>query len=221
MYTPSAKPSDLLFRCIAMRRFIATLTLMLCGLGPTAAAPPAPPDNALAEFTGYADRPPPEVAPRKEPMTFYPCSQCHEFWQTNETPRLLAPVHDVGLEHGQGRIWCLECHSADDRDQLKTLRGGKVAFDASWKVCGQCHSARQRDWYYGAHGKRANGWMDEPERYNCTHCHNPHQPPFMVRKPKAPPPVRAGLEPMEGGHHTRLTVWERKQASAQETQRHD
>ena len=177
-----------------MRIGTATLALIVVGFGALAAEPPVVPTDAVAGFDGYQDRPPPAIATPQKPLTFYPCSQCHDHWQTNATPRLLAPVHDVALNHGEGRIWCLECHSAEDRNQLQTVRGEPLPFEGSWKVCGQCHAARQKDWYYGAHGKRANGWQADPERYNCTHCHNPHQPPFMTRKPQAPPPVRYGLD---------------------------
>lgn len=173
------------------------------------------------EFTRYGDRPPPKVPPRKDDLTFYPCSQCHEYWKTNPEPRELAPVHEVGLQHGQGRLWCLVCHDPEERDQLHTVREGKVDFDESWRICGQCHSSRQKDWYFGAHGKRVYDWQGEPERYNCTHCHNPHRPPFMQRKPQPKPPVRAGLKPMQHGSHERLTIWEKKLARAAEEQDHE
>jgi hypothetical protein len=175
-----------------------------------------------AGFSQYPDTPPPKVPPRKDKLTFYPCSQCHANWQTNEEPRALAPVHEVSLKHGDGRLWCLTCHDPKNRDKLHTVRDGEVDFDEAWKVCGQCHSNRQKDWYYGAHGKRVYDWKGEPTRYNCTHCHNPHRPPFMQRKPQPKPPVRAGLEPMkhEGEHH-RLTVWERHASQEEQEKSHD
>lgn len=162
------------------------------------------------EFAQYANQSPPIVPPRKDLLTFYPCSQCHDNWATNETPRALAPVHEVSLKHGEGRLWCLTCHDPKDRDHLRTVRDGKVDFNESWKVCGQCHSNRQKDWYYGAHGKRAYYWKGEKIRYNCTHCHNPHRPPFMERKAQPKPPVRAGLKPMKKKEkHLSLKLWER------------
>jgi hypothetical protein len=164
------------------------------------------------EFTGYDQGVAPRVPPRKDKLTFYPCSQCHEHWKTDPTPRALAPVHDVGLQHGQGRLWCLVCHDPDNRDQLHSLRKGAVDFDESWRICGQCHSNRQKDWYFGAHGKRVYSWQGEPERYNCTHCHNPHRPPFIQRKPQPKPPVRAGLKPIPRHEHERPTIWEKKLA---------
>lgn len=200
--------------------------------------PPSEADNVLApqtaakafieiplgppemQFIQYPDRPPPEVPPRKDQLTFYPCSQCHEYWQTIPEPRKLMPVHEVGLQHGQGRLWCLVCHDPDNRDQLQMIRGDKVDFNDAWRVCGQCHSSRQTDWYYGAHGKRVSTWDGKPIRYNCTHCHNPHRPPFMQRKPQAKPPVRAGLEPMKRHVRHNQTVWERHGAKHKEAQ-HD
>lgn len=194
------------------------------GLIPKTAAEKFVPDPSGApeqEFTHYGDRPPPKVPQRKNNLTFYPCSQCHEYWKTNPEPRMLAPVHDVGLQHGQGRLWCLVCHDPEDRDQLHTVRGGNVDFNESWRVCGQCHSSRQRDWYFGAHGKRVYDWQGEPERYNCTHCHNPHRPPFMQRKPQPKPPVRAGLEPMQHQSHEQLTIWEKKLARSAREKDHE
>jgi hypothetical protein len=166
-------------------------------------------DVQFSDFSRYADKAPPSVPPRKESLTFYPCSQCHAYWKTNPEPRVLAPVHDVGLKHGEGRLWCLVCHDPDDRDSLRTVRGTKVDFDQAWRVCGQCHSARQKDWYFGAHGKRVENWKGEAKRYSCTHCHNPHQPSFMQRKPKPPPPVRAGLKPMRHDESHEIPIWQR------------
>ena len=174
-------------------------------------------------FSQYLDKAPPKVPPRKENLTFYPCSQCHANWPTDETPRALAPVHEVSLQHGEGRIWCLTCHDPKDRDQLHTVRDGAVDFDEAWKVCGQCHSNRQKDWYYGAHGKRVYDWSgEEPTRYNCTHCHNPHRPPFMQRKSQPKPPIRAGLAPMQHAEkHHRPKVWDRHKAEEENTPQAD
>lgn len=190
---------------------------------------PAPPSITLvpgaepeAVFSRYLDTAPPNVPARKDHLTFYPCSQCHEHWKTDETPRVLAPVHEVSLEHGEGRIWCLTCHDADDRDQLTTVRDSKVDFDEAWKVCGQCHANRQKDWYFGAHGKRVYDWQGEPTRYNCTHCHNPHRPPFMQQKPQPKPPVRAGLERMVFEEkHQNAKVWERRKPTVEQENAHD
>lgn len=173
-------------------------------------------------FQQYADQSPPIVPPRKGQLTFFPCSQCHDNWPTNETPRKLAPVHEVSLNHGEGRLWCLVCHDAKNRDKLTTVRDGNVDFDESWKICGQCHSNRQKDWYYGAHGKRAYFWKGEKIRYNCTQCHNPHNPPFMHRKAQPIPPVRAGLQRMKPKEkHEQLKIWEHHMTNAEKEIKHD
>lgn len=115
----------------------------------------------------------------------------------NPTPRkLVAAPHPAALDHGRGRIWCLDCHQLKDRDHLHTLAGEPVDFDAAYLVCGQCHFNRQRDWYFGAHGKRVGNWRGERVIYSCTACHDPHSPSLKPRAPSPPPPVRAGLKPM-------------------------
>ncbi len=164
-----------------------------------------------------ADRPL-RCRPASRILVFYPCSQCHKYWKTNPVPHELAPVHRVGLNHGQNRFWCLTCHDDEDRDFLRTERDGTVGFNESWRICGQCHANRQKDWYFGAHGKRANDWQEEAVRYNCTHCHDPHFPPFEKRQSQPKPPVRVGLEPMKKTVRQHQPVWERHGAKAQEAQ---
>lgn len=157
--------------------------------------PPAPPTPTEPQvFDGYAGAIPFSVIPRKPSLTMYPCTMCHGAMKPNPTPRkLVAAPHVSDLQHGRGRIWCLNCHSLDSRDQLQNLRGEKVDFDRSDLICGQCHFDRHRDWHYGGHGKRDANWTGERKLYACTHCHDPHSPALKPRDPQAPPPVRAGL----------------------------
>ena len=183
-------------------------------------ADPAIPDPSPAasnNHSRFSGRPPPKVQRRQHTLTFYPCAQCHKFWKTNPVPHELAPVHRVGLNHGQDRFWCLTCHDDENRDLLRTERDGKISFDESWRLCGQCHANRQKDWYFGAHGKRINGWQGEAERYNCTHCHNPHFPPFEAKAPQPKPPIRAGLAPMKKQNRPKPNLWERHGTMNQET----
>ena len=170
--------------------------------------PPAPTDPAT--FSGYTQAPPFKVVPQKDKLTFYPCSQCHKFIPPNPQPRKLegAP-HPAALQHGNGRIWCLNCHLIDDRDFLHTVRDQKVDFDESYLLCGQCHFNRQKDWYLGGHGKRVYNWQGERMIYSCTHCHDPHDPVTKPREPSKAPPVRAGLQPMEHSDRDVPRVWER------------
>ncbi len=148
-------------------------------------------------FSGYPGAVPFTVVPRKDKLTFFPCTTCHSVLTPNPEPRkLTAAPHPAALEHGNGRIWCLDCHQLKDRDHLHTLNGKPVDFDDAYLVCGQCHFNRQKDWYFGAHGKRASNWRGERIIYNCTFCHDPHSPGLKPRAPGKPPPVRAGLAPM-------------------------
>jgi hypothetical protein len=153
--------------------------------------------TAPTAFSGYPDAPAFSVVPRVDQLTFFPCTSCHQALTPNPEPRKLAGApHPASLDHGGGRFWCLECHQLKDRDHLHTLDGHPVDFNDAYLVCGQCHANRQKDWYFGAHGKRAANWQGERVIYNCTTCHDPHSPRLKPRAPAKPPPVRAGLTPM-------------------------
>lgn len=158
-------------------------------------------------FAGYAGAPPFTVVPQKDKLTFYPCTTCHAAMTPNPTPRKLNSPHPAALPHGNGRIWCLDCHQIDNRDVLHTLSGQQVDFNDAYLVCGQCHFPRQKDWYFGGHGKRAANWKGERVLFNCTHCHDPHDPTLKPREPSPKPPIRAGLKPMPiSGHAVQSTV---------------
>lgn len=162
-----------------------------------AAAPSVP-----QPFAGYVEAPAFDVVPREGALgAFYPCGNCHAQMPVNSEPRRLYAPHQAALKHGGGRIWCLDCHNAEDRNQLTTLAGDPVSFNEAYLVCGQCHYQPQKDWYFGAHGKRVGNWRGERTFYSCTHCHNPHDPALEPRAPEPPPPVRAGLEPMPRDDH--------------------
>jgi hypothetical protein len=155
------------------------------------------------------------VVPRQQHLTLFPCSQCHKLMPVNTTPRqLVAAPHPAALKHGQGRMWCLDCHQANDRDVLHGISGNRIGFNDSSQLCAQCHSARQRDWVFGAHGKRVADWRGARQLYACTHCHDPHNPALAPRAPSAPPPVRAGLEPMAPVLHDLPELWKLMQPGA-------
>lgn len=160
-------------------------------------------------FPGFPDAPPFEVVARRDDLFFYPCDQCHEFMEASDEVRELDAPHDVELEHGNGRMWCIQCHSMVDRNTLWTLLREPVDLDEAYIVCGGCHANRQKDWYFGAHGKRVGGWRGERVLYNCTHCHDPHSPSIQPRKPAPMPPVRSGLERQDGDTHEVRQIWER------------
>ena len=155
-----------------------------------------PEPTAPLDFRGYPQAPPFTVVPQIGQLTFYPCSVCHAVLPPNPVPRQLNTPHPAALVHGNGRFWCLDCHTLNDRDHLHTLRGELVSFNDAYLVCGQCHFNRQKDWYFGAHGKRVANWQGPRQIYNCTHCHDPHNPTIKPREPQKPPPVRAGLTRM-------------------------
>ncbi|MGB7972395.1 MAG: hypothetical protein WCF31_10545 [Candidatus Deferrimicrobiaceae bacterium] len=119
----------------------------------------------------------------------YPCSDCHAEMTPNPKRRKLEEEHtNIVLNHGQGR-WCLDCHDLKNRDKLHLISGEKVGFDESYRLCGQCHGDKYRDWKVGVHGKRTGYWNGKKEYLLCAHCHNPHNPRFKPLAPK-PPPVR-------------------------------
>jgi hypothetical protein len=164
---------------------------------------PAPPVPEV--FSGYPGAPPYTVVSRKGDLPLYPCSMCHNLRKTNTKVRqfIVAPPPDGAphagvLRHGKGRFWCLDCHLGGDREFLRSLDGAKLDFDDTSRLCGQCHSARYRDWVFGGHGKRVAGWTGERQLYGCTACHDPHSPLIPPRAPSPPPPVRAGLQAMDG-----------------------
>jgi len=160
-------------------------------------------------FEGYPDAPEVFVVPRKDDLFFYPCDQCHASMEANPEIRELDTVHHAEIEHGRGRIWCLSCHDLENRNNLRTLLNEPVDFDEAHLVCGGCHSSRHKDWMFGAHGKRVAEWQGERTQYNCTHCHDAHNPAIEARAPKPAPRARAGLELKRGTGHEPTPVWGR------------
>jgi hypothetical protein len=165
-----------------------------------------PPPTVPEVFTGtYPGAMPHTIVPRKPELPLHPCSMCHNLRKPDPTVRTfkVAPPPDGAphagrMRHGKGRIWCLDCHYANDREWLRTVDNKKIDFNDAPLQCGQCHSARYRDWVFGGHGKRVEGWVPgERQLYSCVHCHDPHIPVLPARTPSKPPPVRAGLKPME------------------------
>jgi hypothetical protein len=165
-----------------------------------------PPGTVPADtFIGYPGAPDLSVVGRIDELSFYPCSTCHSAMPVNPERRELMAPHQRALDHGDGRIWCLNCHAPESRDQLATLAGDRLSFDQADQVCAQCHATVHQDWTFGVHGKRVGRWEGPREIYSCAHCHDPHDPAVRPRAPEPPPPVRAGLEPMpEGDHHEPL-----------------
>lgn len=120
----------------------------------------------------------------------FPCSQCHKEMTPNPRRRELKDEHTgIVLNHAQGQRWCLDCHDTANRDKLRLVSGEKINFSESYRLCGQCHGDKFRDWKVGVHGKRTGEWNGKKQYLLCAHCHNPHDPRFKPLKP-LPPPVR-------------------------------
>lgn len=126
----------------------------------------------------------------KPPFTegIFPCSSCHAGMPPNTKRRQLTDMHtDIVLNHGPDSRWCLDCHDANNRDQLHLANGAPVLFTESYKLCGQCHGDKYRDWRVGVHGKRTGNWNGAKQYLLCVNCHNPHSPHFKPLQPMPAP----------------------------------
>jgi len=131
----------------------------------------------------------------------FPCSSCHEpELKFNSKQRKLKIAHqEVELKHGTEARWCLDCHDAADRDQLHLANGEKIPFEESYRLCGQCHGEKFRDWRAGVHGRRTGNWDGEKQYLLCVHCHNSHAPRFAPIQPESAPVPPRRTEPTGGG----------------------
>lgn len=131
------------------------------------------------------------VAPPPFSEDIFPCSECHADQETNSEPRTLDMHEEIVdmFDHDSENRWCLDCHDANSRDSLRLASGNLLSFEESYKLCGQCHGNKLRDWKVGVHGKRTGSWNGKKEYLLCVHCHNPHSPRFKPIRP-LPPPIR-------------------------------
>lgn len=137
-----------------------------------------------------------QVPPPELEEGVFPCSDCHDpdFLPPNPERREMIAAHqDIVLEHDEEHRWCLDCHDADDRDQLRLASGELVPFEESHRLCGQCHGDKYRDWRAGIHGRRSGQWDGEKSYLLCVHCHDSHSPAFdpMEPEPAPEPPERS------------------------------
>ena len=133
-----------------------------------------------------------DFAVEAPPLTIFPCSDCHADQKPNPMRRKLVDMHDdidTIFNHDSENRWCLDCHDLNNRDSLRLANGRLIGFDESYKLCGQCHGDKLRDWKVGVHGKRTGEWNGKKHYLLCVHCHNPHSPRFKPIKP-LPPPIR-------------------------------
>lgn len=155
-------------------------------------------ESQAAESEEVSNTPVPDptnnIAVEAPPFTegIFPCTDCHAYMDPNPQRRELVDMHDdisAIFDHDSQNRWCLDCHDLNNRDSLKLASGKRIGFDESYKLCGQCHGDKLRDWKVGVHGKRTGMWNGKKEYLLCVHCHNPHSPRFKQLTPE-PPPVR-------------------------------
>jgi Zn finger protein HypA/HybF involved in hydrogenase expression len=176
------------YRCVLVS---AALVLFLA-VGPALAANGQGAKNGAERKGRAASAEENQFAVPKPPFTpgIFPCSECHKDMTPNPKRRELKDEHTgIVLNHAQGQRWCLDCHDISNRDKLHLVGGEKIAFEESYRLCGQCHGDKYRDWKVGVHGKRTGMWNGEKQYLLCVHCHNPHDPRFKSLQPM-PPPVR-------------------------------
>jgi hypothetical protein len=160
------------------------LRILVSALALAAASPPAPPAaKKPAAHEELVEAAPPPLTPG-----IFPCTQCHAD-APDPTRRELA-FHDeiqARFRHDAEHRWCLDCHDAANRDVLRLASGAPVPFAESYRLCGQCHGDKYRDWRAGVHGKRVGRWDGKKTYLLCVNCHDPHAPRFAPVKPEPPP----------------------------------
>ena len=167
-------------------------------------------DETQGDFTNAVVKP---REPRLKYFNMGPdgCKTCHNGqsvpYPKDTKPRQIMMHQDVvenslQLMHGRGAIWCLDCHSATNRNRLRDRRGNEVTFNQPQRLCGSCHGELYIDWREGIHGKRIGDWKSGGKKrwWVCTECHNPHTVQ-MVRfnpiNPEAPPPLPRGMKKVD------------------------
>lgn len=152
-----------------------------------AAAKPAQAEKAEppsdARPNEHVETPPP---PFSEGV--FPCTFCHdETLKPNPKRRFVEDHEDIKLKHDEQNRWCLDCHDMNNRDVLHLASGERLPFEESYRLCGQCHGEKYRDWRAGVHGRRTGQWNGQKGYLLCVNCHSPHEPHFKPMAPKAAP----------------------------------
>jgi hypothetical protein len=119
---------------------------------------------------------------------YFPCNDCHLEIKPVTHRRELVEMHEeIIFDHDSENRWCLACHNTFDRDSLVLAGGRLLGFNESYKLCGQCHGPKYRDWKLGIHGKRTGEWDGQKQYLLCVHCHDPHSPKIKSIQPMPPP----------------------------------
>lgn len=136
-----------------------------------------------------------QIARREGSIALYPCNSCHDKIEPTDRPLPLAGKHHTMVfAHFEGVTQCYLCHDRGDMNRLRLLTEDGLSFDASHRLCGQCHGEKMRDFDLGAHGKVVGGWRGSRYRYTCVDCHNPHHPQReQVLALPAPPFPASGI----------------------------
>lgn len=138
--------------------------------GASPAAKPAPPAEKKKELL-FEARPPPFSE------GIFPCMECHK--DQKDPARRELGFHEQEqkiFDHDAEHRWCLDCHDLNNRNVLRLASGATVPFTESYRLCGQCHGDKLRDWRVGVHGKRTGMWDGPKTYFLCVNCHNPHTP---------------------------------------------
>jgi hypothetical protein len=158
---------------------------------PPSTAPGNPSSGATTQPTSTSGQGKVEFPVASPPFSqgVYPCSTCHNADMPPRPKRRVMKLDhkDIRLHHDEANRWCLDCHSADDRNVLHSASGAIIPFAESYRLCGQCHGDKYRDWKAGIHGKRTGQWNGKKQYLLCVNCHNPHSPKFKPIAPMAPP----------------------------------
>lgn len=155
------------------------------------------------------------VKPRSEQLALLPMcgTACHNGVVPPTLPKSKKPIpiptmegllpDAKNLQHGRGRIWCLDCHHTTQRNKLVDNFGDPVSIDQPQLLCGKCHGDKMRDWRDGIHGKRIGEWASTGKKrwFTCTECHNPHNVQdgdrnrgFIQISPESPPQLPKGMK---------------------------
>jgi hypothetical protein len=187
---------------VTMKGRIASLVALGLALAPEVSSgrgPATPPD------VGGVKREEQLVQAAPPPFSdgAFPCSACHDALDQNGKRRELS-FHDEQqsiFSHDAEHRWCLDCHDLRDRDVLRLANGDPVPFTESYRLCGQCHGDKLRDWRAGVHGKRVGRWDGDKTYFLCVNCHDPHSPRFkgvkevVVGDRRTVAPTQAYLRP--------------------------